>query len=503
MAVALIGAAMLYPGLGNTSSATSSTLQPGQGQTQTQQVISTSTVAGQSSASGVAAASSQALLVVQLTDPPVVPTGTLSLNLTYSAIHFIVSEPGQNNLVTTSNVTVTPQGGSATVDLLQLQNVSQTIATANLPVNSTIYSISFTVSSISVDVNGTNSAVTLATGGSTFQVALAQPSLVGGTTAALLQLNPVIVNTPSGYQMIPSAVAIVKGSAQISTNEEKVGSRQQLTQQDSSELNRAAGNVSATLVSLSSTGNMTTITVQVNNTGSSPFQLVAIGLHGNFTQEGAPSSCTTTSTSTSSISSTSSNSSSTTHNRQDGSNALQAMGAADKSGNSAGDQQSAGSGCGRSYGSGDAWNQLVFVPAAQANTTTASTSTSSASSTSSSSSTSSASSSSSSTTSTSSSAALGCTSVGLTLPRQGGDAGSQDQAGLTIAPGECVTLTFTGAMTFGSGDHLQSSVAVVPNTAAGQTYTLHVIASDSAQTTMDCTLPLTATSCSLANPHND
>jgi hypothetical protein len=58
-------------------------------------------------------------------------------------------------------------------------------------------------------------------------------------------------------------------------------------------------------------------------------------------------------------------------------------------------------------------------------------------------------------------------------------------------------------MTFGSGDHLQSSVAVVPNTAAGQTYTLHVIASDSAQTTMDCTLPLTATSCSLANPHND
>ncbi|MDG7005928.1 MAG: DUF4382 domain-containing protein, partial [Nitrososphaerota archaeon] len=294
MAVALIGAAMLYPGLGNTSSATSSTLQPGQGQTQTQQVISTSTVAGQSSASGVAAASSQALLVVQLTDPPVVPTGTLSLNLTYSAIHFIVSEPGQNNLVTTSNVTVTPQGGSATVDLLQLQNVSQTIATANLPVNSTIYSISFTVSSISVDVNGTNSAVTLATGGSTFQVALAQPSLVGGTTAALLQLNPVIVNTPSGYQMIPSAVAIVKGSAQISTNEEKVGSRQQLTQQDSSELNRAAGNVSATLVSLSSTGNMTTITVQVNNTGSSPFQLVAIGLHGNFTQEGAPSSCTTT-----------------------------------------------------------------------------------------------------------------------------------------------------------------------------------------------------------------
>lgn len=77
---------------------------------------------------------------------------------------------------------------------------------------------------------------------------------------------------------------------------------------------------------------------------------------------------------------------------------------------------------------------------------------------------------------------------------QGGDQGS----GLTLAPGQCVTLTFTGAISFGNG-----GLTVVPSTASGQVYEVHIIANEGGETTLDCTLPLTATSCVTAHHSQD
>jgi Domain of unknown function (DUF4382) len=486
LAVAIIAIAALSAGPSTSSSTnlltgTKSTTQlspsQDQGQTQTRQVISTSTTASQQASSSTLAGA-QALLLVQLTDPPVVPAGTTSLNLTYSAIDVIVAEPGQNNQVTTTDVTVTPQGGSATVDLLQLQNVSQTIATASIPANSTIYSFSFTVTGISIAVNGTTSAATLATGANALQVTLASPALVGGTTAALLQLNPVIADTPTGYQMIPSAVAITKGGSLITDQDKVIGSRHQLTWQDNSDLHDSRGQVSATLVGLSSAGTTTTVTVQVNNTGGASIQLVAIGLHGNFTMQnpGCKSEASTTSSSSSSTSTTSSHGEQGSGNRN----------------NTGGAKGNSHSGVGSCNDHGG--NELVFVPQMPGSATT---STSSSSSTTGSSSSSSSSSTTTSTTSASASStttAASCTTGTLALSQ----AETSHDRGLTLSPGQCVTLTFTGVVSFG-----ESQTTVVPSTAPGQTYALHVVASDSAETTMSCALPLTPTSCTLANPTND
>ena len=79
-----------------------------------------------------------ASLIVQLTDPPTVPKGTSSLNMTYSSIGLLAGEPASNGQQTTATISVTPQGGSARVDLLKLQNVSRTIASASHPIGSTI-----------------------------------------------------------------------------------------------------------------------------------------------------------------------------------------------------------------------------------------------------------------------------------------------------------------------------------------------------------------------------
>ncbi len=48
----------------------------------------------------------QSVLIVQLTDPSIVPQGTTSLNLTYSAINLLVTEPSTVTTTTTRTSTV-------------------------------------------------------------------------------------------------------------------------------------------------------------------------------------------------------------------------------------------------------------------------------------------------------------------------------------------------------------------------------------------------------------
>ncbi len=235
--------------------------------------------------SSSAQAGQSATLAIRLTDPPQVPGGTTSLNLTYSSLSLLVGEPtGTPGQLDTKSVAVNASGGSATLDLLKLQNVSQTIATASLPSGSTLYSVTFTVTGINIDVNGTVSAVSLATGGSDFTVTIAQPRAFGTGDFALLQLNPVVVSTSTGYQLIPSSIGVMRHGEGV---DEHVGDRHQMSNEDNHDLEHARGNVTASLVALSVSGNVTTVTVELSNVGNVSVRLNAIGLHGNFTALGS------------------------------------------------------------------------------------------------------------------------------------------------------------------------------------------------------------------------
>jgi len=219
-----------------------------------------------------------AQLIVQLTDPPVVPQGTTSLNLTYSEIDLLVAESE-----TSQSIPIVPSGDSATVDLMKLQNISQTLASADLPNGSEILSVTFVVSSIEIEINGTSSPVTLATEGNTLLITLTEPADVQGTNALLLELNPTIINASTGYQMVPSSLGVLKPQSEITLNDNKVGYTQKLSDQDQNELHHDRGSISANLVALSVSGTTTMMSIQVINTGSGPARLVLFGIHGNFT----------------------------------------------------------------------------------------------------------------------------------------------------------------------------------------------------------------------------
>jgi hypothetical protein len=364
-------------------------------------------------------------LSIQLTDPPQVPSLTTSLNLTYSSLDLLVGEPaGTQGQLNTQSVTVTPTGGSATIDLLKLQNVSQTIAVASLPSGSVLYSVTFAVSKISIDVNNTISAVTLATGGSSFEVTIAHPSAFNTGDYALLQLNPVVVDTPSGYQLIPSSVGVMGHGEGL----DHIGNKHQLSNNDNNALGSARGNVASSITALSVVDNTTTFTVLVNNSANVPVDLVGIGIHGNFTVLGDV--CMTF-------------------------------------GNQVGDQPMGGdsSHTGNHMQGHDVctipmhMDEVVFIPVS---------------------------------TPAASSTTTSCSAAQLALVNGGNEL--SDFHKLTIAAGQCIIFTFSGTISFGD-----SSFVLVPSTAAGQVYVLHVIASNGANQQVSCTLPLGASSCTVVN----
>ena len=58
-----------------------------------------------------------------------------------------------------------------------------------------------------------------------------------------------------------------------------------------------------------------------------------------------------------------------------------------------------------------------------------------------------------------------------------------DHGGLTLNPGECVNLTFSGIIMFG-----ESPLVLVPSTSPGEIYDLQIIASNGANIQLDCVL---------------
>lgn len=233
------------------------------------------------SAELAASTGTESQVILELTDPPDVPVGTASLNVTYTQIDLTVLESGS---VTPDTIVLVPGGGSATVDLLKLQNVSETLALSSVISGSEIISVTFIVSKISIGINRTTYPVTLAAGGNSLMVTVSSSSpLHGNTNALLIEFNPVIIASSTGYQIVYSSLGIFKPSSEVTDLDRKIGYTVTLTKQDQNELHNYWGNISAKLVGLSVSGNVTSMTIQVNNTGKNPERLILFGIQGDFT----------------------------------------------------------------------------------------------------------------------------------------------------------------------------------------------------------------------------
>lgn len=399
---------------------------------------STTTASSSGTQTSQSGAGSQ--LLVELTDPPNVPYGTTALNLTYSSVSLLVGEPNGSGQTSVTTVTPPPDEGSGTLDLLELNNVSQTVASADLPTGTVIYSVTFVVSSISIVINGTSHPVSLATGTSSFSVDLLAASVSQGANALLIDFNPTVVSTSGGYELIPSSVGIMRPQSEIGPNDYRIGARQQLTNQDFNWFRMEQGEVSARLVSIAVSGNTTTIVVEVNNTGTTPVSLLGVDLSGNFTMSCVPVQATTTTTSASTTEATTTGSYTHTY----------------------------GNGQGRGFGfmPCQAHTTVAFVPSGGSSSTVTSTT---------------------STTSTGT-----CGNEQMSLASQSSWIGANSRL---LSPGECLLLTYQGTITTTFGGFFGPQLTLTPSTLAGQDYILMTLATNNAQSTTSCVLPLGPTTC--------
>ncbi len=232
---------------------------------------------------GLTTQSGQTNFLVMLTDPPNVPRGTTQLNVTYSSIQAHVVSSGGSSWVAAQD--------SGRINLLSLVNVTQTIASVNLPTGSTVDKLQFKLSSAEAKINNIVYPVTMLS--DTLLISIRETKLNGTKTGALIDLRPTLVqidatNSTGGlvsyYVLSPSASAIVKSN--LSDNQTKVGSKWRIGNDDNNKLDqefrRLSNNVTVTQSSLSVSGNVTTFSVTLENVGKANATLFSLSLSGNF-----------------------------------------------------------------------------------------------------------------------------------------------------------------------------------------------------------------------------
>jgi hypothetical protein len=225
-----------------------------------------------------------ASFLVMLTDPPTVPAGTTMLNLTYTNVSLHVTYPnGTSEWL--------PLNASGTVNLFSLVNMSQTIASTTIPINSTVDKIQFTIASVEAKVNGTIYPVTALS--STFVVSVANSQVNQTLSGVLVDFNPSLVQIQATdangtlvyyYVLVPSATAMV--ITNLSRERVKVGTIVELGQNDKEKLVRVveefSKNVTIVSASLSLNGSVTSLSVKLENEGNVTFKIFGLTLHGEF-----------------------------------------------------------------------------------------------------------------------------------------------------------------------------------------------------------------------------
>lgn len=226
----------------------------------------------------------QTSFLIMLTDPPNVPKGTTVLEVTYSNIqlHNIASDGTANWLAAQE---------SGKVDLLSLVNVTQTIASLNLPTGSTVDRLQFTISSARATINGVSYPVTILT--DQLVVSLRGTKLNGTTAGALIDLRPTLVrikasdsngDKASYYVLVPSATAIIRPN--VNEDQKQTGAKSHLDDDENEDLNeeyeRAKHHIAITDATLSVSGDETTLTVTLKNTGGETARFNGLKVQGDF-----------------------------------------------------------------------------------------------------------------------------------------------------------------------------------------------------------------------------
>jgi len=225
-----------------------------------------------------------ATFAVLLTDPPTVPAGTTQLNLTYTDVSLHVIYPNDT-------AEWLPVGASGTVNLFSLVNMTQTLATITIPLNSTVDKVQFTIANVTAIINAETYNVTSLS--DTFVVKVANGLVNQTDSGVLIDFNPTLVQIQATdendtvvyyYVLVPSANAIIVN--ELGPRHLKVGTIIEIGENNRVRLVRVKEDFSKNLTIVSATltvdGNATGLSVTLKNEGNVTFRVFGLTLHGEF-----------------------------------------------------------------------------------------------------------------------------------------------------------------------------------------------------------------------------
>jgi hypothetical protein len=213
-----------------------------------------------------------------------VPAGTTQLNLTYTDFLLHVIYPN-------GTAEWLPVGASGTVNLFSLVNMTQTLATITIPLNSTVDKVQFTIANVTAVINEQTYNVTSLS--DTFVVKVANGAVNKTLSGVLIDFNPTLVQIQASdendttvyyYVLVPSANAIIVN--ELEPRHLKVGTIIKIGENNRVRLVRVKEDFSKNLTIVSATltvnGNATGLSVTLKNEGNVAFRIFGLTLNGEF-----------------------------------------------------------------------------------------------------------------------------------------------------------------------------------------------------------------------------
>ena len=227
------------------------------------------------------AASAQSVyLPILMTDPPHVPIGTQSLNITYSLIKVQVTKGESSTWI---NVNAT-----GTIDLLSLVNTSSLITKAKIPSNATVDRIGFIISNASIKIGNTTYPVDMPI--NNIIANISTPVLFNGTTGALVDISPTIItlytDNSTIFEMVPSIKAIMVGRGAISqqqniSGKQIIGKLNKLNDSILEDLGELNSSISISNANITASNNDTRISIAVKDISNRSVELNHMLIFGN------------------------------------------------------------------------------------------------------------------------------------------------------------------------------------------------------------------------------
>ena len=212
---------------------------------------------------------------VALTDPPQVPPGTTALVIYYSGVQVHRAGSSGNGGFVNLNA-------SGSVNLMNLTNVTDTIAASAINTSTGFDLVRFNITSARITMG--NSTYNVGVPGNSIMIKLDE--VARNSSGVLIDLMPTVIQVygpnQTAFLMIPSARAVAIGNLSDAGISTMIGGRMSMVAHIRDRLQEGIANISISNAQLSVNGNVTSISLTVTDTGNRSVTLRHVMVIGNM-----------------------------------------------------------------------------------------------------------------------------------------------------------------------------------------------------------------------------